>query len=189
MGIFGTVITPEDKDWTWVLSRPCTECGFDAGACKGERIPGLLRENATAWQRLLSQGRIRSGRPNPSSWSTLEYSCHLRDAFWRLEGRIDLMLAEEDPVLVFWDQDATAEDERYDEQDPAVVVAELTAAADSLAARLEGLSAPDWPRPGRRSDGATFTVATISCYALHEANHHLFDVTKATAQPTEQSRR
>ena len=22
-------ITPDDKDWTWVLERPCPECGFD----------------------------------------------------------------------------------------------------------------------------------------------------------------
>jgi hypothetical protein len=172
------VIPPEDKDWTWVLGRPCTECGFDASACTEGRIPYLLRESAAAWQELLGQGRIRSGRPDPSSWSTLEYSCHLRDAFGFLEGRIDLMVAEEDPVFVLWDQDATAEEEHYDEQDPAVVVAELTAAADSLATRLEGISADEWPRQGRRSDGATFTVATISCYALHEANHHLFDVSK-----------
>ena len=23
-------IVPDDKDWTWVLERPCPECGFDA---------------------------------------------------------------------------------------------------------------------------------------------------------------
>jgi hypothetical protein len=176
VGIFGRVITPEDKDWTWVLSRPCTECGFDAGACNKGRIPGLLRENAAAWQEVLDLGRIRSGRPDPSSWSTLEYACHLRDALRCLEGRIDLMVAEEDPVFVLWDQDAAAEEERYDEQDPAVVVDELTAAADSLAIRLEGISTHEWPRQGRRSDGVTFTVAMISWYALHEANHHLSDV-------------
>jgi hypothetical protein len=89
------------------------------------------------------------------------------------------MLAEEDPEFVLWDQDAAAEEERYDEQDPAVVVAELTAAADSLAIRLEGISSHEWPRQCRRSDGARFTVATISCYALHEANHQRSDVSTA----------
>jgi hypothetical protein len=54
--MFGRVITPEDKDWTWVLSRPCTECGFDASACTEGRIPGLLRENAVAWQEPLGLG-------------------------------------------------------------------------------------------------------------------------------------
>ena len=24
-----TPITPDTKDWTWVLERPCPECGFD----------------------------------------------------------------------------------------------------------------------------------------------------------------
>ena len=26
-------IVPDGKDWTWVLERPCPECGFDAGRC------------------------------------------------------------------------------------------------------------------------------------------------------------
>jgi len=25
-------ITPDTKDWTWVLARPCPECGFDTQA-------------------------------------------------------------------------------------------------------------------------------------------------------------
>jgi len=25
-------IEPDTKDWTWVLERPCPECGFDATA-------------------------------------------------------------------------------------------------------------------------------------------------------------
>ena len=30
----------DDKDWTWVLERPCPECGFDAGALEVAQIPG-----------------------------------------------------------------------------------------------------------------------------------------------------
>ena len=33
-GMAGTrdPIVPDTKDWTWVLDRPCEECGFDATA-------------------------------------------------------------------------------------------------------------------------------------------------------------
>ena len=30
-------IVPDDKDWTWVLERPCPECGFDASALQSPR--------------------------------------------------------------------------------------------------------------------------------------------------------
>lgn len=28
------MITAETKDWTWVLDRPCPDCGFDPNACE-----------------------------------------------------------------------------------------------------------------------------------------------------------
>jgi hypothetical protein len=34
----------------------------------------------------------------------------------------------------------------------------------------------EWSRPGRRSDGATFTVNSLSRYLLHDIVHHLHDV-------------
>ena len=36
-------IVPDDKDWTWVLLRPCPECGFDASTLAPEDIAPLLR--------------------------------------------------------------------------------------------------------------------------------------------------
>jgi hypothetical protein len=39
-----TEITPDDKDWTSVLERPCPECGFDAGAVAPADVPALLRD-------------------------------------------------------------------------------------------------------------------------------------------------
>lgn len=34
----------------------------------------------------------------------------------------------------------------------------------------------DWDRTGQRSDGFTFTVATLSRYLVHDLEHHLHDV-------------
>ena len=43
-------ITPDTKDWTWVLERPCPECGLDTSSFTREQIPALLRANAAAWR-------------------------------------------------------------------------------------------------------------------------------------------
>jgi len=41
-------IEPDEKDWTWVLQRPCDECGFDAGALSGRQVAARLRAHAVS---------------------------------------------------------------------------------------------------------------------------------------------
>jgi hypothetical protein len=171
------VIVPDAKDWTWVLDRRCADCGFDASACPASAVPELVRKNAAQWRQLLAEGNIHPGRPGPAVWSSLEYACHVRDVFERYEHRICLMLIERNPLYPNWDQDATAVSDRYEEQEPSAVIDRLVSAAESLAVRLEGVSPADQERPGRRSDGASFTVDTIARYMVHDPIHHIWDVT------------
>lgn len=178
---FRIVITPDDKDWTWVLEQVCPECGFDASACSHTEVARLLRANAAAWQALHRSGRIAPGRLDAATWSSLEYACHVRDVFARFDQRLGLMLDEDDPAFPNWDQDATAEEDRYDEQDPDVVIADLVANAEVITARLDAIAGEQWDRTGRRSDGSNFTVASISRYLVHDPVHHLWDVTRGSA--------
>jgi hypothetical protein len=172
------MITPDEKDWTWVLERPCPECGFDASTCRAESVAGLVRSNGRAWLRLLEIGQVRPGRPDDSSWSALEYACHVRDVYERYDQRIELMVREWDPLYPNWDQDETAISERYEEQESTTVVSDLIAAGEKLAARLDGLVDEDWQRPGRRSDGASFTVGSLARYMIHDPAHHIWDVAR-----------
>src|SRR5262252_1338927 len=43
-------IIPDTKDWTWVLRRPCPECGFDTQGFAVQAVPGMIMANAAAWQ-------------------------------------------------------------------------------------------------------------------------------------------
>jgi hypothetical protein len=169
-------VTPDTKDWTWVLRRPCPECGFDSRSVVREEVPALLRDNAARWRALLAGGEVRS-RPRPGVWSPLEYGCHVRDACRVYDERVRLMLTTDDPAYPNWDQDATAVAERYGDQDPGVVAEELHRAAGALADRFAGVSGDGWQRTGTRSDGASFTVESISRYFLHDVVHHVHDVT------------
>jgi DinB superfamily len=172
------VIIPDTKDWTWVIERPCPECGFDASACRAAQVATLVRENTAQWSGLLARGVITHVRPDDAIWSPLEYACHVRDVYRRYLGRIDLMLAEDDPLFANWDQDRTALEDDYAHQQPATVVGELVAAGGALAERLEEVSGATWERRGRRSDGAAFSLDTISRYMAHDVVHHVADVTR-----------
>jgi len=171
-------IVPDTKDWTWVLERRCPECGFDAAVVPAEAIAPRLRDNAGGWAAVLGEApeRLRR-RPRDDRWSPLEYACHVRDVFRLFGRRLGLMLGEDDPLFANWDQDATAVDDRYHEQDPAVVAGELAVAADALAAAFETVVGAAWQRRGRRSDGAQFTVESFGRYLLHDPVHHLHEVT------------
>ena len=170
-------IVPDAKDWTWVLRRPCPECGLDTRSFAREDVPVLIRANAAAWREpLAAPDAVR--RPQPGKWSALEYGCHVRDVLKLYDYRLSLMLTENDPLYPNWDQDETAIADRYDTQDPATVTDELVAAAEAIAARFGTVTGPQWERPGRRSDGTVFTVETFARYLVHDLVHHLYDVTE-----------
>ena len=41
-----TEIAPDEKDWTWVLERPCGECGFDARSIELGVVAAMILDNA-----------------------------------------------------------------------------------------------------------------------------------------------
>jgi hypothetical protein len=169
-------ITPETKDWTWVLQRPCPACGYDTSTVSRASLGRTLRDSTNAWHDVFVRPDV-AVRPNDDTWSPLEYACHLRDAFGVLDGRLVLMLTLDDPTFPFWDQDATAINGEYAAQDPRTVARELDAAVAQIADRLDRVHEGQWPRPGSREEGARFTVESLGRYALHEPIHHLHDVT------------
>ena len=168
-------IEPDSKDWTWVLERPCPECGFDASAVDPHRIGDEVRAAVPRWAAALARPDVRR-RPAPTVWSPLEYGAHVRDVFRLFDERLGLLLDEDDPQFADWDQDATAVADRYDLQDPAAVSDELATAAARIAADFDAVPDDAWDRPGRRSNGSVFTVATLGAYFLHDVAHHLHDV-------------
>ncbi len=179
-------ITPETEDWTWVLQRPCPQCGLDASAVAVADLPGRLIASAATWRpRLLGPDPAR--RPTPTTWSPLEHGAHVRDVLRLAHVRLSLLLEQEDPVFADGDQDATAVQDRYAEQDPARVATEVGRAAEELAALLGQLppseDASPRQRPGRRSNGSKVTVASLGRYVLHDLVHHEQDVAAAAPGP------
>lgn len=168
-------IEPDTKDWTWVLREPCPECGFDPARVVREQLADLIHDNTRGWYSALD-GPDAATRPVPAVWSPLEYACHVRDVHRLFRERLALMLEQDDPQFANWDQDETAIESRYAEQDPATVSVELVEAAADVAAVYAGVTGEQWQRPGTRSNGSVFTVETLGVYHLHDVVHHLHDI-------------
>lgn len=171
----GDPIPPDTKDWTWVLSKPCPECGFDGAVVHHTEVADRIRADAADWVPRLAGPEV-TVRPRPTMWSTLEYGCHIRDVHRIFNHRVRLMLDEHEPQFPNWDQDATALADDYGSQDPATVATELSDAATAVADTYAGVPADAWSRRGLRSNGSEFTVASIAIYHLHDIVHHAHDV-------------
>lgn len=168
----------DNKDWTWVLDRPCDDCGADVGGLSMTDVAALNRQIAAGFADvLLTRDDVRD-RPAADVWSPLEYGAHVRDVFRLFLTRLELMLDEDDPMFANWNPNETAEADRYDLLDPATVADELLDAANRLATRFDGLTDDQLSRSGRRSDGAAFTVESFARYEIHDPVHHLWDVTR-----------
>jgi hypothetical protein len=170
-----SAIVPDDKDWTWVLERPCPQCGVDAGSLTLEQVPDLLRDNARAWLEVLARDDV-AARRDVGTWSPLEYACHVRDVHRLFDERLALMLDQDDPAFANWDQDAAAIEGHYGDQASREVGTQLQEAADRVADRYAEVPGDQASRSGRRSNGAVFTVTTLGQYHAHDVLHHLWDV-------------
>jgi hypothetical protein len=168
-------IEPDTKDWTWVLDRPCQECGFDATSLRHIEVADRIRSGAAEWVPRLHEPGVNVRR-QPTVWSTLEYGCHIRDVHRIFNHRVQLMLTADEPQFPNWDQDEAARADDYASHDPAAVATELFDAASIVADTYADVSADAWTRRGLRSNGSEFTIATISIYHLHDIVHHAYDV-------------
>ncbi len=160
----------------------CEECGFDYESVAPADIPATIRAFAKRYRAPLSRflpgedgDSLVRERPDPHTWSALEYAAHVRDVFSSYEDWIHQCLVEDRPVLQGRGPDELAVERRYNEDDPAAVAEALAANAERLAATLEAVPEEGWHRVGRRRDEERPVLFTAR-RAVHEGSHHLLDI-------------
>ena len=173
---------PDDRNWLTTVDEPCDECGFDASAIPEAGLADAVRALGDAWRAgfVLAAPSVTE-HPDDTTWSALEYACHTRDVLAVFASRVTLTLVEDDPELGWWDHEAAAVDEAYNQQDPGAVLADLELNAEHLASVLAGVPADAWGRAATRRVTERFTVADMARFCLHEGHHHLRDARLAAA--------
>lgn len=172
------IAQPDDKDWTWVLDRPCPECGFDASTVDRESIAERLLAATPRWESALRREGATT-RPAPQTWSVLEYGCHTRDVHLIFGERARLIMAEQDPRFANWNQDETAITERYCAADPArfpnrsgprpSTPPPLSPDCPTRTGPGPGAGAMDRCSPCKLSACITFTTSSTTCTtSVHE---------------------
>lgn len=163
----------DDRDWTFVITDGCGECGFQP--VPRSELTDWFVQQSQRWREALTRPDVAE-RPEPGVWSAVEYGRHVRDMLAVLDERVEAMLGPGTPMLTDWDGDAQAVELEYWKADPMQTLRELQRAAVRVGTLLRGVVGEDWEQGGLRSDGMSFTVATMSQYIAHEMEHHLHDV-------------
>jgi hypothetical protein len=161
------------------LDDVCSQCGFTYAVGRAEITP-WLRSDAHAFVEKIGRFDDVSVRTRPELgvWSPLEYACHVRDVLRLQTERILLAQKEVEPVFVPMRRDERVVEDRYNEQDPAAVVAEILSRAEAFASMLDGLDDRGWARTGvyNYPEPALRTVEWIAIHTTHELLHHRGDL-------------
>ena len=142
------------------------------------RLIARLREQADDIRRITSglDEQQLATRTFPEKWSLKELVCHL----WRIhqvfDGRLDVMLAQDNPAVANYEPEGDPEFDKMAARPAAESLAGFAADRERLAARLEGLSPAAWHRTGRHPEFGHYDVHFLVEYmALHEA-HHMYQM-------------
>lgn len=120
-------------------------------------------------------------RPDPSTWSALEYTAHVADMLDHLGPAIRRIVYEDNPSITLFDNDRRAVEKRYNQLERAEVLGWLELACGELASVLETVRADDWTRTGLL-DGGERDALAVARNGVHEASHHLRDVQRVLNQ-------
>ncbi len=119
-------------------------------------------------------------RPDPSTWSALEYTAHVADRLDHLGPAVRRVIYEATPEIEAFDGDSRATQHGYNTLDRTEVTGWLDMACDELALVLESVPVGDWARTGFVA-GVERDALALARDGVHEGAHHLRDVQRVLA--------
>lgn len=163
----------------------CDECGFESASVTAdnaeETVRALGRRYRAPLTRLLSgedPGRVLRRRPDPDTWSALEYAAHIRDVIALWGSALHATLTRDRPSIPRPDPDIAdryAAEQSYNDEDPETVADQISANADRMGAKIAGMRPADWGRVVVLGDEEMSALAIVRKVA-HEGAHHLLDI-------------
>jgi hypothetical protein len=129
--------------------------------------PALLR---AAWARV--PAAARQWRPAEGKWTAHEVVVHCADSEINAHGRLRYVIAEKEPLIVGYDQDAWARDLDYHAHPVETALAAVDAVRANTVPLLRRLPAVAWTKTGRHTESGAYTVEKwLRSYAEHLEVH------------------
>lgn len=144
-------------------------------------------ETLQALLRGLPHEMIRAGGQGDDSWSIVEIVWHLRDTEERCLARVRLMLAEDNPVIEAYDEDALARDSNYRDLPIGRAFQEFSRIRGEQIELLASLGADGWQRSGQHSEIGQITIQQLTAHHVSHDAIHLAQISRRMMQSSAQS--
>lgn len=159
----------------------CKQCGYVYDDVSRDEIATRLRGAPDRFSGVVANASPQAAalRPDPQTWSAIEYVGHLRDVLLVQRERAVLALVEDCPSFARMWREERVELCHYRDQDREQMLGQLKMAAELCALVFGGLDGAAWNRPliYNWPEPAKFDVAWLGRHTVHEIEHHLQDVT------------
>lgn len=188
-GVAVSLVPEQSSSTPWGMTS-CSECGFVYEDLAASEIVGVIRHAAREIRERLGSAlgepdgvpMLRT-RPEPTTWSALEYAGHVRDVFLTQHGRLYHGLVVDTPEFPSMHRDERVELGAYNEEDPTTTAGEVTMAADLFGRLAQRLTPEQWARaciyvnpvPTERE------LIWVARHTAHEVLHHLGDIDRVLA--------
>ena len=117
-------------------------------------------------------------RPAPGEWAVIEVVAHIADVDERAHTRLRRMVAEDNPFLPAFDQDALAVERGYIGMDLPEQVARYRNSRAGPLADLAKLDRHQWQRAGRHEAAGDMTVQLYEAHVASEDVDHLAQIAR-----------
>jgi len=115
-------------------------------------------------------------KPAPDKWSIHQILIHVTDSEISSTSRLKKVLAEEEPILISFDQDAWANNLGYDQMDREQHLLLFKLLRSSMQTILDNLTSDQSERVGVYVDQGRFTFKQLLEYRVEHVRDHLAQI-------------
>jgi DinB superfamily len=162
------------------VSWTCPECGLVYDAISPQDAVQALRSFPRRYREVIGpfvdDDEVLRRRPNPSTWSALEYTAHVADILEAMTPQLIEVVQKDNPHITDpISPDERAAERRYNDMEPQDVLDWLQRSSTTAADTAAGFSSDDWSRSAQYPYGERELI-DIARNMVHEGVHHLRDV-------------
>ena len=162
------------------VSWKCPECGLEYDSISPRDASQALRSYPRRYRAVigpfLDDEEVLRRRPDPGTWSALEYTAHVADLLEAMTPQLSEIARKDNPHITDpISPDERAAEVRYNEMDPEQVLDWLQRSATTAADTADGLSADEFSRKATYPYGERELIDVLR-NMVHEGSHHLRDV-------------
>jgi DinB superfamily len=162
------------------VSWTCPQCGLEYDSISPQDAVQALRSYPRRYREVIGpfidDDEVLRRRPDPSTWSALEYTAHVADILEAMTPQLTEIVQHDNPSITDpISPDSRAAERRYNDMEPREALDWLERSSTKAADTVANLTPDDFSRKASYPYGERELIDVVR-NMVHEGSHHLRDV-------------